>query len=167
MGQEQQVEVKLLKYVFQFRGIKWREHASIPFTKGKDHQRLLLAYALLTVAGIKPKNVEEATRVMDAIPAAIVDRVFKIWRASFPPARKFTTSKLYCAPKPSQYSKQIELDDEEEDVVHDKTMREMESKFGHQELAETRELERKILAASQRKEGGYLGAVVATEDKHD
>ena len=105
-------------------------------------------------------------RVMAAIPAAIVDRVFKIWRASFPPARKFTTSKLYCAPEPSQYSRKMEVEEKEEDVIHDRTVREMESKFGPQEIAETQNLERQILAAAQRKEGGgYRGAVAATEDK--
>jgi hypothetical protein len=42
----------------------------------------------------------------------------------------------------------------------------MESKFGPQEIAETRNLERQILVAAQRKEGGFRGAVVATEDEH-
>ena len=163
----EQVEVKLLKYAFQFRRIRWREHAAIKFEKGKDPQRVVLAHALVSVAGIKPKNIEEAKRVMDAIPAAIVERVFKIWRASFPPARKFTTSTLYCAPEPSQYNKRVALEEDEETIVHDKAMREMESKFGSQELAETRELERQILDAASRREGGYRGAVPATsEDVH-
>jgi hypothetical protein len=166
MEQLEQVEVKLLKYTFQFKRMRWREHAAIKFEKGKDPQRIILANSLLEVSGIKPKNLEESMRIMDAIPAAIVERVFKIWRASFPPARKFTTSKLYCAPEPSQYTKRIELDENDEDAIHDKTIRDMESKFGPQEIAETRNLERQILVAAQRKEGGFRGAVVATEDEH-
>jgi len=159
MEQLEQVEVKLLNYTFQFKKMRWREHAAIKFEKGKDPQRILLAHALLTVSGIKP-SFEEAMRVMAAIPAPYVDRVFKVWRSSFPPARKFTTSMLYCAPEP------VQLDEGEEDVVHDRSMQEMESKFGSQELAETRELEQRILLAAQRKEGGYRGAVRATEDKN-
>ena len=156
------VEVRLLHYIFSFKGMKWREHAAIKFEKGKDPQRILLAHALLEVAGIKPKNTAESMRVMEAVPAAIVERVFKIWRAAFPPARKFTTSKLYYAPEPSQYDKKIAREEDEETVVHNRTMREMESKFGLQEVAETKNLERQILAAAQRKDGGFHGAVVAT-----
>jgi ribonuclease D len=163
---EETAEVKLLSYRFIFKKMRWREHAAIKFEKGKDPQRIILAHALLEVAGIKPKNVAESMRVMDAVPAAIVERVFKIWRAAFPPARKFTTSKLYCAPEPSQYDKQIVREEDEETAVHDRTMREMESKFGPQEIAETKNLERQILSAAQRKDGGFRGAVVATEDKH-
>ena len=165
MGTET-VEVRLLHYTFRFRAIKWQEHAAIKFDKKKDPQRVLLAHALLEVAGIKPKTIEESMRVMDAIPMAIVDRVFKIWRGSFPPARKFTTAKLYCAPEPTQYSTKLAVEEQEEDVQHDKLVRSMESKFGPQEVAETRELERKILAGARRKDGGYRGATMPTEDTH-
>jgi hypothetical protein len=162
----EQVEVKLLNYTFKFKRMRWREHAAIKFEKGKDPQRILLAHALLEVAGIKPKIFDESLRVMGAVPAAIVDRVFKIWRSSFPPARKFTTSKLYCAPEPLQYDRKIDIEGDEEDATHDRTMRELESKFGPKEVAETRSLEQQILAAAQRKEGGFRGAIPATEDKH-
>lgn len=164
---EETVEVKLLSYRFIFKKMRWREHAAIQFEKGRDPQRVILAHALLEVAGIRPKDVEEAKRVMDAIPAAIIERVFKIWRAAFPPARKFVTSNLYCAPEPLQYSKEIERREADEDVAHTRTMQEVESKFGSQELAETRELERQILAAAQRRDGGFRGAVLATKDTDD
>lgn len=159
------IEIKLLNYCLIFKKMRWREHAAIKFEKNKDPQRILLAHALLEVSGIKPKNFEESMRVMDSIPAAIMDRVFKIWRASFPPARKFTTSKLYCAPEPSQYDKKIEYEEREDAVVHDKAIQEMESRFGTQEVAETLNLERKILSAAQHKDGGFRGAVMATEDE--
>lgn len=159
------VEVKLLSYKFQFRRIRWREQAAIHFDKKKDPQRVLLAHALLEVSGIKPKDSAEAVRVMDAIPAAIVTRVFKLWRGSFPPARRFTTSRLYRAPEPSQYSTHIRIDEQEEDFEHDRVVSSMESKFGLQEVAETRDLNQKILSAARRREGGFRGAVPATEEK--
>ena len=167
MGHLEQVEVKLLKYTFRFKRMRWQEETAIRFLPKKSPQRIMLAHALLEVAGIVPKNLEEATRVMDSIPAAIVERVFKIWRGSFPPARKFTTSKLYCAPEPTQYIRQIEVDEQSEDETHDKLVRSMESKFGPQEVAETRDLEQKILTAARRKDGGYHGATRPTEETHD
>jgi len=126
----------------------------------------MLAHALLGVSGLTPKNIEESLRIMDSIPPAIVERVFKIWRGSFPPARKFTTTKLYCAPEPTQYVRQIEVDEQNEDEAHDNLVRSMESKFGPQEVAETRELEQKILTAARRKDGGYRGATRPTEERH-
>lgn len=161
----EQVEVKLLNYTFRFKRVRWQEQAAIHFDKKKDPQRVLLAHALLEVSGIKPKDAAEAIRVMDAIPAAIINRVFKLWRGSFPPARRFTTSRLYRAPEPSQYSTHIQMDEEEEDVEHDKVVSSMESKFGLQEVAETRDLNHRILSAARRREGGYRGAVPATEEK--
>jgi hypothetical protein len=166
LEQLEQVEVKLLKYTFRFKRMRWQEESKIEFSPKKSPQRIVLAHALLEVAGIKPKTLEEANRVMESIPSAIVERVFKIWKGSFPPARKFTTSKLYCAPEPTQYVRQIEADEREEDDAHDKLVHSMESKFSPQEVAETRELEKQILSAARRKDGGYRGAVKPTEANH-
>jgi len=125
----------------------------------------MLAHALLEVSNLKPKDSEEAMRVMDAIPAAIINRVFRIWRGSFPPSQRFTVSKLYKAPAPAAYVKRIEEDEDRENVAHDKTVREMENKFGMQDVEDAREIDNRILAAARRREGGFKGAVPATEDK--
>ncbi len=87
MAQVEQVEVKLLKYTFQFKRLRWREEFAIKFPPKASPQRIILAHALLEVSGIKPKTSDEAIKVMDAIPMAIVERVFSIWRGTFPPAR--------------------------------------------------------------------------------
>jgi len=162
----EQVEVKLLNYTFRFKRMLWREDFAIKFPPNKDPQRVMLGAALLEVSGLKPKDIDEALRVMDAIPAAIVNRVFRICRGSFPPSRRYSVSKLYHAPAPVTYVRKMEEEEDREDVVHDRLVQEMESRFGPKELAETRDIERQIVAAAKRKEGGYRGAVPATKDSH-
>jgi hypothetical protein len=165
MEQMEQVEVKLLKYTFLFKRMRWLDDSTIKF-EGRNSQRVVLAHALLKVSGITPKDLQEALRVMDAIPAAIVDRVFRLWRGSFPPARKFTTSNLYKAPDTQQYEAKVEADTNEEEVQHDKLMQEMQSKFGPEEMAEAQELNQHILNAARRRDGGYRGAIPVSEGKH-
>jgi hypothetical protein len=166
MESMEQVEVKLLEYTFKFKRMLWREDFAIKFPPNKDPQRVMLAAALLEVSNLKPKDFDDALRVMDAIPAAIVNRVFRIWRGSFPSSRRFTVSKLYRAPAPVTYVRKMEEIEDREDVVHDRLVEEMESKFGPKELADARDIERKIMTAAQRKEGGYKGAVPATKGDH-
>ena len=103
MDQTEHVEVKLLKYTLILKKMRWQEHSAIEFSKNKDPMRVLLAHALVETSGIPIKSLEEATRVMEAIPYAFIERVFKIWRVSFPSARKFTTARLYAAPEPEKY----------------------------------------------------------------
>lgn len=165
MEQTEQVEVRLLNYTFKFKRMRWQEEFSIKFPPKKNMQRVMLAYALLEVSGVRPKDVEEALRVMDAVPSAIISRVFRIWKGSFPAARRFTTLRLYAAPDPTAYVKRREEEEEEEESAHDRAVQQMESKFAPEDIAETRKLNLEILKAARRKEGGYRGAVPATEDK--
>jgi hypothetical protein len=163
--QIKQVEVKLLQYRFVFRKLVWREEFAVKFPPKANPQRVMLAHALLEVSGIKPKNVEEALRVLDAVPIAIVERVFRIWRGSFPASRRFTSSRLYKAPEPITYAKRVEEIENEESTAHDRMMKAAESKFGSHQLAEVREIEQKILEGAKKRDGGYRGAIPATEDK--
>jgi len=167
MTQVEQVEVKLLKYTFQFKRLRWRQEFAIKFPPKSTPQRIILAHALLEVSGIQPKTLDEAIKVMEAVPMAIVVRVFRIWKGTFPPARYFTSSQLYVAPEPLSYIKKLSDDMEKDESDHDRNIRSAESKFGSQQLKETRELEQKILAGAQRKEGGYRGAIIATNDGED
>jgi hypothetical protein len=165
MGQQEQVEVKLLQYTFRFKRMRWREEFAIKLTPNKNPQRILLAHALLEVSGLKPASVDEALQVMEAVPMAIVERVFRIWKGSFPASRKFTTSRLYKAPEPAAHQKRLAMEGSAEDAAHDQSMRQFERQFGAKELAETRETEQKILQAARRKEGGYRGAIPATAEE--
>ncbi len=162
----EQVEVKLLNYTFKFKRMRWQEEFAINFPKDKDPKRVMLAHALLEVSKMKPANVDEALRVMDAIPSAIVTRVFRIWKGSlFPPSRRFTISKLFRAPAPLVHQRQMQRQEDDEDSAHDQLVQNMEAKFGLKEIEETRELNKKILAAAKKPDGGFKGAVVATPDK--
>jgi hypothetical protein len=161
--EQNEVEVKLLKYTFRFKRLLWREEFAIKFPPKANPQRVVLAHALLEVSGIKPKDADEAKRVLDAVPMAIVERVYRIWKGSFGPARRFTASRLYRAPDPVSYTRKVDETERDEDTAHDQMMRRAESKFGTQQMAETRELEKKILDAAKKKDGGFRGAIHATE----
>ncbi len=166
MEQAEFVEVNLLKYIFKFKRMRWREEFAISVPPKASPQRIILAHALVEVSGIKPKTVSEAIQVMDSVPMAIVERVFRIWKGSFPPARYFTSSRLYKAPEPLAYARQ-QVEEEITDNEHDRAMKAAESKFDSQQIRETKELEKKIIAGAQRREGGYRGPVMATRDEDD
>jgi hypothetical protein len=95
------VKVTLLKYDFRFRVLSWREEADIPADPKRDRRRSLLASALFEVSGLRMKSVEEADRVLAAVPPAILARVFILWRGGHTP-RKFFTQGLYRAPDPAK-----------------------------------------------------------------
>jgi hypothetical protein len=160
--EQTEVEVKLLKYTFRFKRLLWREEFAIRFPPKANPQRVVLSHALLEVSGIKPKNYAEASKVLDAVPMAIVERVYRIWKGSFPAARRFTASRLYKAPEPNNYTKRLDESEREESTAHDEVMRKAESQFGPQQMAETRELEQKILTAAKKRDGGYRGATLAS-----
>ena len=153
------VEVRLLKYVFRFRRLRWREELAIR-DKGKtDRRRLLLRHALTEVSGLPIKTAEEAMRLMDALPITIVHRAFVVYRGSLPEPRLFTTVGLYRAPEPNKFVRQLEKAAEERETIMDRVEQEMERKFGRKELEEQREIERQMM-----KNSGMRGATKATPD---
>ena len=144
------VEVSLLHYRFRFRRLDWREEAGLSLDKDRSPLRAVLSHALCEVSGISPSSPEEARRVIDAIPEAIAVRVWKVYRGSLPPARRFSTSGLYQAPEPSAYAERLMEEEPLEDEAHDRAVREMESRFGKQEVAEEAELSRRVLESARR-----------------
>ena len=61
--------------------------------------------------------------------------------------------------------KKIEVNEEEENTEHDQMMQQAESRFGGEQMAEVREIEKKILDGARKREGGYRGASPATTGK--
>jgi hypothetical protein len=154
------VEIRLLNYCFRFKQLRWREEFSMTFPPKKDPARVHLAYALVEISGLKVTSVEEATKVLDSLPPAIISRVYRIYRGSLPAPRKFFTAKLYKAPSTSVYTKRVDEEKTEvEDIVHDPALAEMEAKYGLQEVEEARALSQRIVAAS-----GLRGASKASDD---
>jgi hypothetical protein len=152
-------EVKLLQYAFVFHNLKWREEFNIKFGK-KDRLRTILAHALDEVSGIKVGSVDEAQRVLDAIPSAVIYRIFILYKGNLKTFRSFTTIGLWKAPEPSKLIKKIEEAEEEREHIMDRVEREMEAKFGRKELAEARKMELEVLKASPKR-----NIIRATPDK--
>jgi hypothetical protein len=148
------VEVKLLNYKFRFKRLRWREEFSIKFEPKQDPYRVILAYALETISGLPAGSVAEAYRVFEAMPSAIVSRVYKIYKGSLTSPRRFVTAGLYKAPEPSVYVNRVVEDEAKQETEVDKVAQRMESTFGKKELDEAREIDQKIIQAS-----GYRGAV--------
>ena len=142
------VEVSLLRYKFRFRRLGWKEEVAIG--RDKSPLRAILSRALCEVSGLLPSSLGEARRVMDAIPEAIATRVWKVYRGSLPPSRRFSTSGLYQAPEAAAYAEHLMEEEPAEDEAHDRALREMESRFGRQEVAEEAELSRRVLESARK-----------------
>ena len=159
------VEIRLLSYKFRFKRLFWQEELSVRPSKGEDPVRSVLAHALAEVSGLRPESTKKAQEVIDAIPEAIVTRVWKVYRGSMPPARRFSTVGLYTAPEPSAHMARLQ-EDEVADDAHDRVVREMESRFGKREVAEEAALSRRVVAAARKGDGaGFAGASQPTPDK--
>jgi hypothetical protein len=104
------VEIQLLKYKFHFRQLKWREEFLLKFPEKKDPVLVILAHALVEISGLKVTTIEEAQRIIDTLPYAIVTRVFKLYRGSRPLTRKFFSAGVYKAPPISTFARRVEED---------------------------------------------------------
>jgi alpha-amylase/alpha-mannosidase (GH57 family) len=146
---EQQVEVKLLNYVFRFKRLKWEEEFAIKFPKNKDQTRIYLAYALVEVSGLKIESLAEATRVISALPTAIASRVFRIYKGQLRSNRNFTTAALFKAPEPAKYKMQLDIDEEERDKIAEQAQQVLSSRFSEKEIKEATEISHQIADASK------------------
>lgn len=136
------VEIKLLKYAFRFRMLTWREEFKIKYDPKKDRLRTMLAHALDEVSGLKITSVDEAKKVLDALPQSVITRVFILFKGETPEPRLFTTTGLYKAPEPSRFVKKFEEVEQQREQVMDRVESELERKFGKQEIEEAMENER-------------------------
>ena len=154
------VEVKILQYTFHFRQLSWREEAVIKFDKPENRLRVLLAHSMTDVSGLPVTSVEDAMKVLRAIPATVIQRMWVIFKGSLPMPRRFSTVGLYKAPSPGNFVKRIEQVEAQREAVMDRVEMEMEQKFGQRELAEAREVERQMMRNSKMR-----GATRATPDE--
>ncbi len=157
------VEVKVLKYQFRFQPLCWREEFAIKPDPKIDRRRQVLTHALKEISGLKINSIEEATKVFAPIPTTIIDRIFTVYKGSLPVPRIFKTMGLYKAPEPLRYSRRLEKEiRDQEDDAFKRAEELLESKYGKEELQETRELELAILKGSK-----LRGATRATPDSSD
>jgi hypothetical protein len=157
------VEVTVLKYQFRFKPIYWREEFGIKPDPKLDRRRQILAHALVEISGLKINDLKEGMSVFAAIPISIIDRIFTVYKGSLPPAQIFKTMGLYRAPEPLKYSRRAEKEIRDQETEAFRRAEELlESKYGAEELRETRELEAAILKGSK-----LRGATRATPDPSD
>jgi hypothetical protein len=156
------VEVKLLKYVFKFRKLPWREEFGIKFDPQKDRLRTLLACALTEVSGVRVGNFDDAWRVISPLPDPIIKRVYVIYKGSLPEPRFFTTLGLYKAPVIKHFMRQIEQTEQESEQIMDKVEREMTARFGRKEVEEAMAVEREMAKKSK-----LRGMTPATQGDRD
>jgi len=156
----QNVEVKILNYTLHFRQMPWREETLIKFKKEENRLRVILSHALTEVSGIKVTTVEDAMKVLRVLPDTVVQRVFILYKGGMPTPQRFATVGLYKAPEPGKLVKRMAEVEEQRDQIMDKVEREMEQKFGRQEIQETLASERQMMRNSKMR-----GATPATADR--
>jgi hypothetical protein len=154
------VEIKILKYTFRFRHLSWREEVAIKFGKNADRVRVVLAHALTEVSGLKIGSVAEATKVLNAVPGSVIQRMLILYKGSLPIPRRFSTTDLYRAPNTVTVAKRLEEVEQTRDKIMDKVEAEMRQKFGNQEIEETLEAERLMMKNSKMR-----GATRATDER--
>jgi hypothetical protein len=164
------IEVVLLNYRFKFRRLFWKEEFELD-TKDRDGRRVVLATALVEVSGLMLKNFDDAWRVLEALPTAILHRVFIIYKGKQPETRAFTTRNLYKAPETTTVGTRIAEEQDANEKTADVALARMEQQFGKQEIAETAELDRQILEGARNKDPKaphkFRGAVRKYEDEED
>lgn len=151
------VEVKILKYTFQFRQLSWREETSV---QNGSRLRGILSKALVEVSGLKVKSPEDALKVLRPLPDTVLQRVFILYKGNLPMPRRFSTVGVYKAPEPGKLVKRMEEVEQQRDRIMDRVEQELEAKFGKQELHEQLELERQMAKNSK-----LRGATKATPDE--
>jgi hypothetical protein len=154
------IEVKIFQYVFRFRQLSWREETSIQFPPNENRLRVILSYAMTEVSGLKVGTPEDAMKMLRVLPQAVLQRIYIMYKGKGPMPRKFASVGLYGAPAPGKLVRRMEEVEQQRDQVLDRVEREMEQKFGKQELADAREAERLMLKNSKMR-----GATRATDDR--
>lgn len=140
--------------------MSWREETAIKFKKEDSRLRTILSYAMTEVSGLKVESPAAAMKLLRVLPEAVVQRVFILYKGSAAAPRRFATVGLYKAPEPGKLIKRMAEVEEQRDATMDRVEREMEQKFGKQEIMETLEAERQMIKNSKMR-----GATPATADR--
>jgi hypothetical protein len=166
------VPIKLGKYRFSFRSLTWKDELQLERNKKRDYRRVVLAQALekieVIAANKEPLEVpfstlEEAYKILDAIPITLVEKAFIVYKGGLPENKKFSAISLYQAPEPSDYNKRVVEQETELETEIDQAMVNAERTFGKQAVNEALEIENQIVAGSRKKDGSYQGANVKND----
>jgi hypothetical protein len=146
------IEIPLNSLRYRFRKLTWREEVRLDETRkpDEDSRRSYLALALIEVVrGEKVLVVTSADSklILDQLSGAVLHRVWMVYTAALPDSRFFSTKGIYTAPEARKFQKlAVETTEEPPSALHD-----AEQKFGLQEVKESRDVERKILADAKKR----------------
>jgi hypothetical protein len=147
-----EVHTEIAGHSYTFRRLNWREEIvqteimRLAPKKG-DPRRGFLAHMLSHIDG-KPLTLASAIKVMNALRAPVLERVYMIAVGGLPPHRTFSVGPLYKAPGVKMFARKIVEEDETEAEAGDKFL---EGIFGKDEVDEEREMEAAIFKASGKK----------------
>src|SRR5437899_2714325 len=65
------VEIRLNSFLYCFRRLTWTEEAKIKVAKGEDARVIILAHALHDISGLPVTSLEDALKVIRAIPGIL------------------------------------------------------------------------------------------------
>lgn len=144
------VDVQLAQRTYTFRRLTWQEevvvYPTLGLTPHVDPRRVLLAHMLVSVDGT-PVEFAQSLRLMRALRAPILDRVYVIALGKMPDRRILEGDDLYAAPAVKVFVKKVITEEEEAQEKHDDFLTGV---FGREEVEEEREMEAAILQASKK-----------------
>lgn len=97
------VEVRLNSFLYRFRRLTWIEESALKVPEGEDARNVLLAHALHDGSGMPVGLVEDAARIVRAIPRTLRWRIWVIYRGNLPGDRYYRMKGLFEAPEPQVY----------------------------------------------------------------
>lgn len=152
------VDIPLNQLRYRFRSLKWREEIAIADLKLDATQtvRKHLSIALTTVTAedgrvLDIPHLEDAERIIVQLTTPILNRFWLLYRAGLPTNRFFTTRRLFRAPEPRAFVARIAIDEGEREERADAATRQMEARFGGEELRAAKEVDRQIFEDAKRR----------------
>ncbi len=143
------VEIPLNKFVYRFRRLTWREELQMKFVPKDDQRRVVLATALHNVSGLALSR-SDARKAVQALPEAVLWRVWVLYRADLPADRYYTSGGLYAAPDPNTHRAQIEVEERRADAVTDRAMAEVERQFGGKGVTDAMDISQRMFEQARR-----------------
>lgn len=136
------IPIKVGKYQFQFRKLTWCEEFNLPKSEAidKDRRRLILAKTLASVSGLKIASFGEAVPIIQAISRPVLDKVWIMYQGAIPGNKVFSVGPLYKAPEVIIYSKQIEVEEEDQEAAIDRALYENSSEADREIMRNARNL---------------------------
>lgn len=147
----QTVEVPLNHYCYRFRKLTYQEEFGLEVQPGQDARKIILAAAMVDVSNFLIVDPAHATTVLEALPQTVLDRIWVLYKSGLPEDRFFSTRGLYRAPDPNSVKKIAEDDEDRRSAVVDRTLSEMERRFGKEEVAEAQIIDQRLFQDAQRR----------------